>query len=306
VKVGTSHDDFSQFPVESIARFLAVCGYEDPTLLRRSRVPPDVVDLEQLHMRLPPPLRSSSSPRLPAGDTSDQSGYLEELVAIAVSSARQAEDTLQRIRAASATARRRLLAISAVGAIGLVLGIVGISGAGFSLDISGLFPKSGHKFASVAEHQSPDPGAIVVGHPPPVTASTTRPPGSQLSEGLPHDRAMIPRAAEPPPLALAPAQALPAKLTEHQSLEAMLHENAAGAMDGVTVPVRPPPVPPRSSHATQPEVWPASAEPKRDAPSASAAVRVTAVALSKRWQLVTAVQALDALTEPAGELGAPP
>lgn len=301
--MGTSHDDFSQFPVESIARFLAVCGNEDPTLLRRSRAPPDVVDLEQLHMRLPPPLRSSSSPRLPAGDTSDQSGYLEELVAIAVSSARQAEDTLQRIRAAGATARRRLLAISSVGAIGLALGIVSISGAGLSFDISGLFPKSGHEFASVAEHQSPDPGAIVVGHPPPATASATQPPGSQ------HDRAMMPRAAEPPPLALAPAQAVPAKLTEHQSLEAMLHENAArdaGAIDGAPVPVRPLPVPPHSSHVTQPEVSSASAEPKGDAPSASAAVRVTAVALSKRWQLVTAVQALDALTEPAGEPGAPP
>jgi hypothetical protein len=116
------YDDFSQFPVESIARFLTVCGNEDPTLLRRSREVPAGVDFEQLHSRLPPPLRSSCSPLPPSGGTSDQSVYLEELVSIALNSARQAEDALQRIHAASASARQRKFAISAVGAIGLLGG----------------------------------------------------------------------------------------------------------------------------------------------------------------------------------------
>lgn len=307
MKVDPPDDEFSQFPVESIARFLAVCGNEDPALLRRSMAPPAVVDLAQVHIRLPPPLHSPSSPSPPSDGTSDQSGYLEELVAIAVSSARQAEDSLQQIRAANATARGRLLlSISALGAIALVLGIVRISTAGFGLDISGLFSKGGNKFASVAEHQSPVPGAIVVGHRPPITVRAPQPPSLQLSEG-PHDLAMMPRAAEPSPLALAPAQAAPATLTEHQSLEAMLHQNAArdaGAMDGAPVPVRQLRVSPDPSHVTQ--IWSAPAEPRRDAPSASAAVRVRAVAPSNRRQLVAAMQALDALTGPADEPDDPP
>jgi hypothetical protein len=301
VKVDPSDDEFSQFPVESIARFLAVCGNEDPALLRRSTAQ-TVVDLAQVHMRLPPPLRSSTSLSPPAGGTSGPSEYLEELVAIAVSSARQAEDTLQQIRAASTTPRRRLLVIPALGAIGLALGIASMSGVGSSLAPSGLFPKDGRELAAVGEHQSPGPNAI--DHPSPATANPTQPPGSRLPVGLPDSLAMMPQAAEPPPLVLASAQATPAKLTEHQSLEAMLHENAArdaGVMDG-PMPMRSLPVSVDSGHITQPEVSSALA----DARSASAAVRVRAVAPSKRWQLIAAVQALEALTNVAGNSGAPP
>jgi hypothetical protein len=300
VKVDTSGDEFSQFPVESIARFLAVCGDEDPSLLRRSTAPHTVVDFAQVHMRLPPPLRSSSSLPRPAGRASDQSEYLEELVAIAASSARQAEDNLQQIRAASATARRRLLVGPALGAIGLALGIASMSGVGSSLAPSGLFPKIGTEFASVVEHQSPDPDAIVVGHPPPATASATQPSGSRLSERLPDDLAMMTRAAEPPPLVLASAQAAPAKLTEHQSLEAILHEKAArdaGAVDGAPTPMRSRPGPVDSGPITQPEV------PSALTDARSPVVRVRAVAPSKRWQLFAAVQALEALTNAAGDPG---
>src|SRR6516225_703694 len=105
----SSQDEFSQFPVESIARFLSVCANEDPALVRRSRVPPAVAALDRIKMRLPPPLRSSSPPPPAAGDTSDdESAYLEELVSIAVASARQAEDAARQVRATGATARRRM------------------------------------------------------------------------------------------------------------------------------------------------------------------------------------------------------
>jgi hypothetical protein len=304
--VDTSDNEFSQFPVESIARFLAVCGNEDPALLRRSTAPHTVVDFAQVHMRLPPPLRSSSSQPPPAGGTSDQSEYLEELVAIAVSSARQAEDNLQQIRAASAITRRRLLVVPALSAIGLALGIASMSGVGSSLAPSGLFPKVGTEFASGVEHQSPDPDAVVVGHPPSATASATQPSGSRVSERLPDNLAMMTRAAEPPPLVLASAQATPAKLTEHQSpLEAILHENAArdaGAVDGAPTPMRSLPGSVDSGPITRPEVQ----SPLADARSASAAARVRAVAPSKRWQLIVAVQALEALINATGGPGARP
>ena len=58
----SSRDEFSQFPVESIARFLSVCANEDPALVRRSRVPPAVAALDRIKMRLPPPLRASWEP----------------------------------------------------------------------------------------------------------------------------------------------------------------------------------------------------------------------------------------------------
>jgi hypothetical protein len=290
--VETSDDEFSQFPVESIARFLTVCGREDPALLRRSTEPPAVDYFAQFHMRAAPLRHSSSSPLPPVGDASDQDKFLEALVAIAVTSARQAEDTLQQMRAATAAARRRLFSISALGAAGLVLVIASVSGSGFNLDISGLFPKHGTIFASV-EHQSSDPDAIAVGQPPPVIASVRQPTVSRLLGG-PHDPAMTPRAAEPA------APSASADLTGHQSLESMLHENAARVID--TAPVRARPLPPVPSHIIQ--VSSAPAESKHDAPPTSASIRATEAPPTRGWQLVAAVRELEALTDPASTSGA--
>jgi hypothetical protein len=73
-------------------------------------------------------------------------------------------------------------------------------------------------------------------------------------------------------------------------------------MDGAHMPMRSLPGPVNSGHITQPEVSSALA----DARSASAVVRVRAVAPSKHWQLIAAVQALEALTNAAGDPGALP
>jgi hypothetical protein len=66
----------------------------------------------------------------------------------------------------------------------------------------------------------------------------------------------------------------------------MLHDNAASI--------------------TRLQATPVPAEPGRGATSAPAAIRVSAFTPSKPRQLVAAVQALEALTNSAGELGGPP
>lgn len=342
----SSQDEFSQFPVESIARFLSVCAGEDPTLVRRSRVPPAVAALDRINMRLPPPLRSSGPPPPPAGDTCDESAYLEELVSIAVASARQAEDAARQVRAAGAAARRRMFAISAFGAIGIVTGIAGIVGARFGPDISGLSVIGSGKLAMANNDQPTEQRGVVASHSPPEAAM--QPPRPPPSDGSPRDLAALPRTAEPPlasVAARAPATSekgppAPPQPAGPQTVEATLHDNAAreaaelrataspfqydAATDNAPTPmvasvapdeannragplfVRPLPVPPNSSRIMRSQVTAVPVEPRRGASSAPAAVRVTAATPSKPWQLVAAVQALEALTNSAGEPGAPP
>jgi hypothetical protein len=189
-----AHDEFSQFPVEAIARLLAACGNEDPTLLRRSRVPPAAAALERIHMRLPPPLRSSSPSEAHTGDCSDQRGYLEELVSIAVASARRAEDAARQVRAASAAAPRRMFAVTTFGAIAILIGIVGITGAQFGLDLPRLLADASSEFAAVDRLQPAELHALVGVQPPPVAATTADPP-AQVSGEPRRDGAILPPAS---------------------------------------------------------------------------------------------------------------
>src|SRR5215472_14474764 len=154
----TPHDEFSQLPVESIARFLTVSGYEDPSLLRRSRMPPALAALERIRMRLHESLWPPSPSQPHTDAPSDQSAYLEELVSIAVASARRAEDAAREARATGMAARRRMFAISAFGAIGV---LTGIAGTRFGLDISGFLPTGGNEFAVADRHSAAEPPAVV-------------------------------------------------------------------------------------------------------------------------------------------------
>jgi len=113
----TSADEFSHFPVESIARFLTVCGSEDPDLLRRSR----------LVALAPVPGEQSRTPREAVEhEKTPQHEYLEELVSIAVASARQAEDAVRQVHATGASARRRMVALAAFGVAGIFVGLAGM------------------------------------------------------------------------------------------------------------------------------------------------------------------------------------
>jgi hypothetical protein len=312
----TPHDEFSQFPVESIARFLTVCGHEDPTLLRRSRMPPALAALERIRMRLHESLWPPTPPPPHTDDASDQSAYLEELVSIAVASARQAEDAAREARATGTAARRRMFAISAFGAIGILTGIAGIAGTRFGLDIFPSPPTGGNEFTMADPHQAAEPHAVVSVQPPP--ASAIQPAHPQPADDSPRDVAILPRTAQPS-LAAAAAQDAPADLTALQAVEATLHDNAARAAterapapvvalappdqannSAIAVFVAPLPVPPKSQMVS------ALAEPRRSAPSALASARVAAITVTTSSRLVAAVQALEALTDPAGERGTPP
>jgi hypothetical protein len=55
--------------------------------------------------------------------------YLENLVTIAIGSAREAEDTLFEVRKANRKARRRIALVASFGAVGLVVGIAGFIGS---------------------------------------------------------------------------------------------------------------------------------------------------------------------------------
>jgi hypothetical protein len=207
-----------------------------------------------------------------------------------------------------------MFAISAFGAIGILTGIAGILGAHFGPDISGLPVIGSGRLALANKDQPAEQRGVVASHPSPEAA--VQPPRPPLSDGSPRDLAAPPRTAEPPLASVAaqapatsgkdpraapavqhedawtvamqtePTPSAPAQPAGLQTVEAMLHDNAASIARSQATPV--------------------PAEPGRGATSALAAVRVSAFTPSNPRQLVAAVQALEALTNSAGEPGGPP
>jgi hypothetical protein len=173
-----AHNEFSQFSVEAIARFLAVYGNENPTLICRSRVPPSVTAVKPIHASLPASLR----PSCPLNDAADQSAYLEDLVSIAVTSARQAEDAARQIQSASMIAPRRMFAVAAFGATAIFIGIVGITGAQFGLDVPRLLADASSAFAAADRAQSAGRQALVGAQLPAVAMATAEPPAQASGE----------------------------------------------------------------------------------------------------------------------------
>jgi hypothetical protein len=122
----TTPDDSSGPPIERLARSLLACAKDQPSLLVRSP--------EAANGALPGLIEAS--PRLqvrragwlsgPLGRPADRSPYLEELVSIAVSTARQAEDAARHASDAYAMARRGRLAWAGFGVLGIVIGVSGV------------------------------------------------------------------------------------------------------------------------------------------------------------------------------------
>jgi hypothetical protein len=117
---GRTHDEFARWPVDSLATFLTVCGREDPTLLCRPEACPAGDD----HADAPRSLQcvTAALPE-PHDATAEADHYLEELVSIAVASARRAEDAAEQALAARTTARRRLSPVIAFGVGGILTGL---------------------------------------------------------------------------------------------------------------------------------------------------------------------------------------
>ena len=124
--VDTTPDNSSGPPVERLARSLLAFARDQPSLLVRSRAAADgalpglIEALPQLHVR-----RAEWLPG-PLGRPDERSPYLEELVSLAVATARQAEDAARHASDACAMARRSRFAWAGFGVLGIVIGISGL------------------------------------------------------------------------------------------------------------------------------------------------------------------------------------
>jgi hypothetical protein len=122
----TTPDASSGPPVERLARSLLACARDQPSLLVRSREAPGealpglIEALPRLHVRRPGWLPG------PFGRPNDRSPYLEELVSMAVATARQAEDAARHASDACAMARRGRFAWAGFGVLGIAIGISGL------------------------------------------------------------------------------------------------------------------------------------------------------------------------------------
>ena len=122
----TTPDDSSGAPVERLARSLMACAGVQPSLLARSRtaadgaLPGPIEELPQLFAQSVGLLSN------PVRRPSERSPYLEELVSIAVSTARQAEDAARHASDACALARRERFGWIGFGVLGIVIGIAGV------------------------------------------------------------------------------------------------------------------------------------------------------------------------------------
>lgn len=295
----TSADEFSQFPVESIARFLSVCGNEDQNLLRRSKAPSGAE---------PPPARR----RMTASATQHQS-YLEELVSIAITSARQAEDAARQVHAASTSVRRRMFAISAFGTVGLLVGLAAIGSAETGYGLPWGHAGGGNGSVAARDMRSAAQPAAAI------SAAATVPSRGEVRVRMAdvstaRVTAPVDLPAPPPMPTTEPTVPAPwADLgsTPPQSAEAAPHANAsAQAAVQATAPA---PVTVASATPPAPDKPAAGFVPPRPLPSQlhrvevahPAGVRSGGAPTTSASQLVAAVQALEALTgeqpSPGGE-----
>ena len=128
----TMPDASSGSPVERLARSLLACARDQPSLLVRPAAAADgtlpglIAELPHLMVELPR-LHARQAGLLPrrVDMPADRSPYLEELVSIAVSTARHAEDAARRASDACAMARRDRFAWAGFGVLGIVIGVAG-------------------------------------------------------------------------------------------------------------------------------------------------------------------------------------
>ena len=123
--VHTTHGNFGRTPVERIARALLSEARQDPALLGRTHAPRRTSISERLELPLASggalqPIRYEH----PAPVEFEQ--HLEDLVSIAVASARQAEDACEEVRAASQTAHRGMILFAGFGVLGVLLALAAV------------------------------------------------------------------------------------------------------------------------------------------------------------------------------------
>jgi hypothetical protein len=112
-------DEAIELPVEQIAQMLAQAGRSNPVLLSRSQVTSTGRVSERASERRP--LMSVEAHLAAAADP-----YMEQLVSIALASARRAEDALQQASQSGRAAKRSTRLITVLGAIGGLIGIAGL------------------------------------------------------------------------------------------------------------------------------------------------------------------------------------
>ena len=106
-------------PVEQVAQMLVEAGQRDPTLLGRSQVK----SAGRLGERPPEPLPLLSVQHHFA---SAPDPYMEQLVSIAIASARRAEDASEQASQTGRIAMRTAKVVTVLGAVGGLVGIAGI------------------------------------------------------------------------------------------------------------------------------------------------------------------------------------
>ena len=285
----TSADEFSAFPVESFARFLSVCGHEDPNLVRRARSP---------SCSATQPLAPTRQPAV--RNATHHETYLEELVSIAISSARKAEDAVRQVHAARASARRRSAALGAFGAAGLLVGLVTVAGTQFGGGVPWVRAHTGGHGADVEAHAAMRPAARIAmaepsannpARPAPAAVSGKAEVRVHVADNLPVETPVLGPdvIAEPPAAAIAPAPApVVAAATpvaaDQPPAPAFDASSAAVAEEKPLVPIfiPPAPLPPNSQPVEAPR-------PVR--------IRNVGGHATLPSQLVAAVEALESLTD---------
>ncbi len=106
-------------PVEQLAQRLLAAAEATPALIGRAKTAPAVAN-----PRVAEPFAAMALLSDPALDVRQ---YLEDLVTIAVNSAQQAEDLAEQAREASRKARRGMVVVASIGALGLVVGVAGFA-----------------------------------------------------------------------------------------------------------------------------------------------------------------------------------
>src|SRR5580658_4571895 len=119
-----------QHSADELARLLTDAALADPRLLQHPRLFPAAglcvqsTGLRSVGHGRP---RSTQIQSVPLPSRSDADEYLEQLVAIAVSSAQQAEDALQSVEKSHRINWRSITAAAGIGALGVLVGIIGIA-----------------------------------------------------------------------------------------------------------------------------------------------------------------------------------
>ena len=285
----SSQPDFSRLPVEAVARLLSVCGNEDPTLLRRATAPEQAIPTPETEAPWARRARPATPPPL------DQESYLEDLVSIALASARQAEEAARQVHHASIAARRRMYALSIFGALGILVGVASIASGRLTPAPgpvhSGVVTAATGSGVVTAFSTTTSPVAtrlpeLVVQHSPP---PALEPPPMLTQAEQPAPTTMP--TAEPLPVVDVPAEEVHAVPDPESSQAALETERPAGERLSQSNQVTPP---------AQPRAVPVRQEPPARLPAArqaTAAIPVAAGPTAAQSQLMAAVQALEALTQ---------